>query len=170
MAEIIKTYRQSVGATRFIGKKYGDSDRINGMFGAKWGEWNENGWFDAIKKQVGGNTGEIYENGDAAIGLMRDENGELKYWIGLFTPENTAVPEGFKYVDFPKGELGVCWVYGNEDEIWGFEGECGERLEEEGKKEGFEVDIEWCFEGYTSRLDTPDDKGNVILDICFYIK
>jgi|GEM_PF-4064730 len=29
MAEIIKTYRESVGATRFIGKKYGDADRVN---------------------------------------------------------------------------------------------------------------------------------------------
>ena len=28
MAEIIKTYQQNVGAMRFIGKKYGDNDRV----------------------------------------------------------------------------------------------------------------------------------------------
>ena len=35
MVEIIKTYRQSVGAMRFIGKKYGDGDRVDGNFGCK---------------------------------------------------------------------------------------------------------------------------------------
>lgn len=37
MSEIIKVYRQSVPTLRFIGKKYGDSDRVNGTFGKQWG-------------------------------------------------------------------------------------------------------------------------------------
>jgi hypothetical protein len=36
-AEIIKTYKQEVPALRFIGKKYGDKDRIDGTFGKYWG-------------------------------------------------------------------------------------------------------------------------------------
>jgi len=51
MAEIIKTYKQSVPEMRFVGKKYGNADRVNGTFGAKWGEWFQNGWFEEIKKQ-----------------------------------------------------------------------------------------------------------------------
>lgn len=41
MAEVIKTYKQSMPATRFIGKKYGDEDRVNGFFSAKWGDWHQ---------------------------------------------------------------------------------------------------------------------------------
>lgn len=53
MAEMIKAYRQSVGDVRFIGKRYGDSDRVDGMFAARWDEWWANGWFEAIEKQAG---------------------------------------------------------------------------------------------------------------------
>ena len=167
MAEIIKAYRQNVGALRFIGKKYGDSDRVNGMFGVKWGDWFENDWFGVIEKQIGKSLAEVYEDGDAYIGLMRDTDGGFEYWIGLFAPENTDVPEGFSYIDFPKSELGVCWVYGEEDTVYCLEGKCGERLAEE----GFEIIGDWCFERYACpRFTTPDGNGNVILDICFYVK
>ena len=167
MTEIIKAYRQSIGALRFIGKKYSDSDRVNGMFGAKWGEWFENGWFGVIEKQTGESLKSIYEDGDAYIGLMRDQNGEFEYWIGIFMPENTDVPDGFSYIDFAKSELGVCWVYGKEETVYFLEGKCGERL----IAEGFEIVSEWCFERYACpRFTTPDEKGNVILDVCFYIK
>ena len=37
-------------------------------------------------------------------------------------------------------------------------------------KEGFEIKGEWCFERYCCpRFTTPDEKGNIILDICFYL-
>ena len=82
-------------------------------------------------------------------------------------PEGTAVPDGFACIDFPAGELGVCWVYGKEEEVFMLEGKCGERLE----KEGFDVITEWCFERYACpRFTTPDEKGNIILDICFFVK
>ena len=167
MADIIKTYEQNVGAMRFVGKKYGDGDRVNGTFGAKWGECFDNGWFGEIEKQISGKLKEIYEDGDAYIGLMRGGHGEpFEYWIGCFMPENTVVPEGFEYVDFPESSLGVCWVYGKEDEVYCLEGQCGERLE----RDGFEINYGWCFERYACpRFTTPDEKGNVILDICFYI-
>jgi len=35
--------------------------------------------------------------------LMRCKDGEpFEYWIGMFMPANTVVPEGFAYVDFPQ--------------------------------------------------------------------
>ena len=51
MAEIIKVYGQKVGAMRFIGKKYGDADRVNGSFSAKWGEWHEKAGLARLKSK-----------------------------------------------------------------------------------------------------------------------
>ena len=167
MAEIIKTYRQSMAATRFIGKKYTNSDRIDGGFGVKWDEWHTNGWFDVIEKQVSGSMMGICEDGNAQVALMCAENGDFAYRIGYFTPENTPVPEGYEHIDFPKSELGICWVYGKEHEVFMLEGQCGERL----KADGFEVSDDWCLERYVCpRFTTPDEKGNITLDICFFLK
>ena len=71
--EIVKTYRQSIPATRFIGKKYGDEDRVNGGFGQQWGEWFQNGWFDVLEEAAGGAEAlrALYEDGGATVGLMR---------------------------------------------------------------------------------------------------
>jgi len=172
MVEIIKTYRQSFGASRFIGKKYSDADRdLRGGFGEKWDEWLGNDRFEVIKNNIAENWGEIQEDGNAYIGLMRHKDGEpFQYWIGMFTSENTAVPEGFEHIDFPKSELGVCRVYGKESDVYCHD--CGEKLAEN----GFEVIADergahWFFERYVEpRFTAPDEKGNVILDMCFYIK
>ena len=173
MVEIINTYRQSVPAMRFIGKKYGDSDRINGNFGAKWGEWFNNGWFAAIEKQISVGIKEIYDDGDAYIGLMRWKDGEpFEYWIGIFTPENTPVLEGFGHIDFPKSELGVCWVYGKEGDVYFKEDKCAEKLGKKGYKIISDEKVAWWFfERYgCPRFSTPDAQGNIILDICHYIE
>ncbi|MCL2360980.1 MAG: GyrI-like domain-containing protein [Defluviitaleaceae bacterium] len=167
MPEIIKTYRQTMTPSKFIGKRYTDEDRVNGGFGEKWGEWFQNGWFDQLEKQVSGNMKNICEDGDGNIGLMREIDGIFEYWIGYFMPESTTTPEGFQSMDFPKSELGVCWVYGKEEEVFMQEGHCGERLE----GEGFKVLDTWCFERYTCpRFTTPDEKGNIILDVCFFVE
>ena len=168
MPEIVNVYKQNVVALKFIGKKYNDDDRVNGNFGTKWGEWHENGWFDTVRKQFRGNLAETFEDGGSSIGLMRGgHDSPFEYWIGVFMPEETAIPDGFMSIDFPAGSLGVCWIYGGEDEVFMLEGKCGERLE----KEGFDVNTEWCFERYACpRYTTPDEKGNIILDICFYLK
>jgi len=87
MATITKTYKESVPPLRFIGKKYLDSDRVNGTFGAKWGEWFQNGWFGTVEKQFDGNLTDVYENGNAYIGLMRENSdGVFEYWIGILMP------------------------------------------------------------------------------------
>ena len=168
MAQIIKTYKQSVPALRFIGKKYTEADRENGTFGAKWGEWHQNGWFDVIEKQMNQPIAEIYEDGDAYIGLIKGGHTEpFEYWIGILMPEDTAVPAGFEHIDFAKSNLGICWIYGSESEIYLLEGQCGEQLQ----AEGFEVMPGWCFERYACpRFTTPDEHGNVILDIGFFVK
>ena len=144
------------------------SDRVNGTFGSKWGEWHQNGWFDIIAHQVDGNLNDVYEDGDSTIGLMRGGgNIPFEYWIGCFVPENTTVPDGFNYIDFSENELGVCWIYGKEDEVYFHEMQCGERLE----KDGFHVKYDWCMERYVCpRFTAPDEKGNIILDICFFLK
>jgi len=171
-AEIIKVYKQDVPALRFIGKKYGDNDRVDGMFGKYWGDWYENGWFDIIEKQTDKNFKLIFEDADAHIGLMRDKNGSFEYWIGIFMPENTPVPEGYDFYVFPKATIGVCWLYGEESNVFCNEEACGKKLEEQGYK--LMADKEetiWCFERYVCpRFTTPDEKGKIILDLCFYIK
>jgi hypothetical protein len=166
--EIIKVYRQEVPELRFIGKKYGDSDRVNGMFGKHWGDWHQNGWFDIIDKSININMNTVFEDGNAAIGLMRDKEGVFEYWIGKFMPKETNVPDGFAYQDFPKGALGVCWLYGKEDFLYKNEGKCAKKLEESGNKFKCVDGSVWCFERYTDSRFEADEKGNVILDLCFF--
>ncbi len=173
MAEVIKVYKQTVPAMRFIGKKYTDNDRINGNFSAKWGEWFSHNWFSAISNQISKCINLNYDEISDYIGLMRWKEGEpFQYWIGLFTPETTLAPDGFEYVDFPESQLGICWVYGKEGEVYGREAECSGKLMDE----GFSIipdtnNAWWFFERYCSpRFTTPDYQGNIVLDICHFIK
>jgi len=161
MAEIVKTYRQSVPATRFIGKRYLNSDRVDGMFGAHWGEWHSKGWFDVLEKQGAGKG--AWEDADAQIGFMRTKGGVFEYWIGMFAPAGAEAPEGFDCVDLPACDLGVCWVSGKMDDVFMQEEACAKRL----AGEGFELLDDFCCERYTMRFNPPDD---VILDICFPVK
>lgn len=173
--EIVKAYRQSVPAMRFIGKKYGDSDRVKGGFGFQWGQWFQNGWFEVIEKSCGQEKlNSLYEDGGAYIGLMRHKDGEpFEYWIGIFAPASAIVPEGFGYIDFPAADLGTCWVKGKENKIYCHEGECAKRLNAEGMElasDGKSTPIGF-FERYgCPRFTTPDENGEIILDICFFIK
>jgi hypothetical protein len=178
MFDIVKTYRQEVPSMRFIGKKYLNDDRVEGMFGAKWAEWFQNGWFSRIEESVNeaAISGSEYEDWGAYIGLMHcSEDEPFEYFIGMFTPLGTKVPEGFEFIDIDKAALGVCWLYGREGELYGNEPACGEKL----KQAGMELVSDpvkgsrawWFFERYgCPRFTTPDDKGKVLLDICFYVK
>jgi hypothetical protein len=172
-AEITKVYKQDVPALRFIGKKYGDKDRVDGMFGKYWGDWHQNGWFNLLEKQAKNGLKSVYEDGDAYIGLMRWKEGEpFEYWIGIFMPENASVPDGFEYHDFSKATLGVCWVYGKESEVFMQEENCRKKLEENGHEVIKDKEnANWFFERYACpRFTTPDKNGNIILDICHYLK
>lgn len=173
MYEITKFYSQPIPATRFIGLKYGDEDRVGGGFGSKWGEWFANDRFSKLEALLNDQLKNSYEDAGAYIGLMRWKDGEpFEYWIGMFLPVGTEVPEGYDYVDMPEAKLGVCWLHGPEGELYCKECECAEKL----GQEGYEIISDkngamWFFERYgCPRFTTPDEEGKVILDICHYVK
>ena len=171
MAEIIKTYKQDMPPMRFIGKKYGDEDRVDGSFTALWEKWMQNGDFAKLENIIGGDFS-YFEDADAYIGLMRARNGEpFEYWIGMFTPLDTAVPDGFEYIDMPAKKLGVCWIRGSEPDVYAKD----DLVMEEFKKNGIapvtdENGAFWFFERYVCpRFTTPDENGQVILDHCYFV-
>ena len=175
MAEVINVYKQVFPAARFIGKKYSDADRVDGGFGQQWHEWFQNGWLAMLEPLSGGLAGEALPENDAHayIGLMRWKEGEaFEYWIGMFTPPDSAVPEGFATVDFPASTLGVCWLQGKEGDVFGKEERCAQKLTEG----GYEIEKDsagawWFFERYVDpRFTQSDSQGNQILDICHYVK
>jgi hypothetical protein len=171
MAEVIKVYRQSVPEMRFIGKNYGNEDRVGGGFGKQWEEWFSHGWFEVLEKNCDAKA--VYEDGDAYIGLMRWKEGEpFEYWIGMFCPKDSIVPEGYSFVDFEESDLGVAWLYGKPEEVYCQEDKCADRCFEEGLKIiPDEQGAYWFFERYVCpRFTTPDEHGNIILDICHYIE
>lgn len=173
MYEIVKTYKQAIPAMRFIGNRYGNKDRVNGGFGAKWEEWFAAERFNKLESLVTDEFMNIYEDFNTNVGLMRWKEGEeFEYWIGMFLPEGTVVPEGYEYIDFSDSNLGVCWLHGTEPEIYGKEEQCAEKLSEE----GYEIVTDekgawWFFERYgCPRFTKPDESGKVILDICHFVK
>lgn len=173
--EIIKTYRQSVPAIKLIGKKYGDADRVDGMYGYHWLQWMEKGWLQIIEDAAGGKESlqALYEDGTACLGFMRYKEGApFEYWIGMFAPSNTPVPEGFDSLELAALDLGICWFLGTEDEIYGKEHLAMERIQTDGME--FKPDEEGYlnfFERYSEdRFVDQDEIGNKILDIGFVIK
>lgn len=173
MCEIVKTYKQKLPATRFVGIKYGDEDRVEGSFAHLWGHWFQTGLFTRLEELITDEFKEAYEDFDAYTGLMRWKDGEkFQYWIGMFLPQETIVPEGYDYIDFIGASLGVCWIHGSEPEIYCNEEKCAEKLSEE----GYEVVTDdegawWFFERYgCPRFTNPDENGRVILDICHFVK
>ena len=167
MAEIIKTFKEEIPAMRFIGKKYPD-------FGGWWGEWFANGWFDVIENAMGGVDAilGIWENGGGYVGLERRAEGQpFEYWLGMFTPANTPVPDGFDYIDFPSVGLGTNWIYGKENEVHDTSS-CRSLLIDNGMNIWTdERGGEWSFENcLCPRYTTPDEDGNIIMDYCYFVK
>jgi len=161
----VKTYRQSVGAMRFIGKKFTSGAEAWNAWGSDLDEIHDN----VHTRRIGISLKDLYEDGDSLIGLMRHSDGNhnnFEYWLGYFTPENTPVPEGYDYEDFPKTDIGTCWIYGHQDEVFAVEPIAFEKL----KEEGFEPIDDWWFERYHPMRSNEDKKGNIIIDICFFLK
>lgn len=160
-AKIVNTKRESFPASRFIGKKYSESDRVNGGFGAKWGEWHSMNMFAPLQTKM-----PLAENDNSFIGAMRINNGVFEYWIGMFFKAGTEVPNGYEYVDIEALDFAVFWLYGNEQngEIYGMDNHnmCLLEIDKQGWRRNEDY---WCFERYNCpRYSTPDEKGNVILD------
>lgn len=176
--EIIKCYKQHFPALRLIGKRYANDDRINGSFGAKWGEWHQNGWFAELEEWAEP-SGQI-DNG--YVGLMTvnsKDQSNFVYWIGILFPAGTEVPEGFSCLDLPESDVGICWIYGSEKngEIYGEKTHNAsyQKLRENGWDLLIEnaggVNTLVFFELYNCpRFTSPDEKGNVILDYGFYLR
>ncbi|MDR2504853.1 MAG: GyrI-like domain-containing protein [Oscillospiraceae bacterium] len=159
--EIKKVFTETVPAGRLIGKRYTDEDKVGGSFGAKWGEFMQRGWFAALE-QAGGKVEFDY------VAIMRMNEGEFEYWIGMFFDKNANVPEGFESIDTEEFEAAVFWIYGNAEngEIYCQEDACLAEMNKRGwrkKQDGWEIERYNC-----PRFTGPDDAGNVILD--YYIQ
>lgn len=151
--KILEIQQESCPATRFIGKKYANSPN--------WGEWWEHNWFATLEA-----IPSIPFNGDAYIGAVHIVNGMPEYWIGMFFPANTQVPDGFDYIDIEPMNYAVCYLYGKEysDAFYKMETHnmCLDALKAHNLKR---KEDDWCFERYNCpRFTTPDEHGNVILD------
>lgn len=186
MIEIKRIYRQTMPRMKLVGKCYAEEEKVNGTFSHQWGEWFQNDWFSPLRMPdaaerlegcdahigaCGCGEGEPFEDCDAYIGLCRCKEGEpFQYWIGVFLPVDFPVPEGYDSVTLEAGDIGVAWIYGKEPDIYTCC--CLDAL----RKEGFEWTadkngVKWCFERYVCpRFTVPDEKGNVILDMCFYVE
>lgn len=160
-AKIVNSCIEKFPRALFVGNRYTDEDRVDGAFGAKWGEWFSQNKFSVLE-----NLPQLEENGDAYIGAMRVLNGKFEYWIGMFMPENTVVPDGYEFITIESTNYAVFWLYGNEQngEIFGLDNHnmCLGEMDKQGLQR---LEDNWCFERYNCpRYTTPDDKGNVILD------
>lgn len=151
--KILEVKKESFPAVRFIGKKYTQ--------GPNWGEWWENDWFSVLEKKE-----RLLNNGDAYIGTVHIVDGMPEYWIGMFFPINTEVPEGFDFVDIDSLNYAVCYLQDKEGSGDFYTMETHNLCLEKLKLLGFKrKEDAWCFERYNCpRFTTPDEEGNVILD------
>jgi hypothetical protein len=171
--QIVNVYREIMPATRFIGIKYTNEDRGEcGGFGERWQWMFSEGHFGTLRALLPENPKEFFHEIDATIGLMRmHADDPFQYWIGMFLPPDTEVPEGFEYINFPRTEIGVAWVYGQSPDIFWHCSEAVLALEEYGVEiRANQAGEWWQFERYVCpRFTTPNEYGNVILDRAFFI-
>lgn len=164
--EIVKLYKEALPPVRLIGNRYTNEHRdANGCFGRHWQRWFEEKRFDALApcKAIPG-VSEDY------VGAMRFVDGAFEYWIGAIFASDSLVPDGFESIDVPAGELAVCWLYGDTAAGQLFSPEAVERCTTAMANEGWRIAQEgWFLERYNCpRFTAPDERGNVILDICAY--
>ena len=169
-AGIIKIYKQAVPAMRFIGKNYGSGQHPN------WGDAWSLDVFGRIERASGGEekSHALYEDADAYLGLYyrNTATGEYNGWVGMFTRPGTTVPEGLSYIDFPEQNLGICWIYGKQGEVYNLVSQCANAI----KSAGMEIQsddnghIGFFERDQCPRYTTPDENGNIILDYCYFVK
>lgn len=165
--KIVDCHRETMPATRFIGRRYGDADRNeSGGFGAKWGEAFATGLFAPLE-----NLCLDTPEGKAYVGLMRCTPA-FQYWIGVFCPAGTAVPEGYGSVDLPAMALSVTWVKGKEETGDLYGQKTHDASIDAARAKGFvPVEAPWYFERYCEeRFLRKDAAGDVILDYCIEIR
>jgi hypothetical protein len=148
---------------------------VDGTFGYYWHQSMDEGWFDIIEAAAGGRESlqSLYEDGTAVLGFMRYKEGApFEYWIGMFTPPHTPVPEGFGSLELGAADYGICWYFGTDNEIFGKEHLAMERLQAEGME--LQTDAQGYlnfFERYSmDRFVEQDEQKNKILDIGVMVK
>lgn len=128
-----------IPTVRFIGKRYNGNESIC----VKWKSWKDNHWFSILE-----NLNSRYAN--TYIGAKRVVNGSLEYWIGMFFLPNTAVPEGFEYIDIDEINLANFKLQGTAHKATSFETHnlC---LAELSKHNMTRFEDHWCFEYYDDK-------------------
>lgn len=156
--EIIRIEREDAPALRFIGRRYG----ADANYGAAWGQWWGNGWFEPLDRL----EGRAAINQDSYCAAKRIVNGNLEYWIGMFFEPATEAPEGYESVEMSPLSYAVCYLRDKEgsSELTSFE--AHNRCLEEMARQGYaRKEDDWCFERYQCpRYTTPDEEGKIILD------
>ena len=163
--KLLKLYKEDWPAVKLIGLRYTDKDRdASGSFATHWQEFFGEGYHDALSKLK-----PLPGISDDLVGAMRmSDDGGFEYWIGgLFAPD-ADVSGIFESADIPPRSLGVCWLYGSQTSGELYAPEAFHMSMDAFGQQGWNVsETDWFFERYNCpRYTTPDDSGNVILDIC----
>ncbi len=167
--EITQVYKEKMPKVKLVGKRYSNKDRDeSGTFAKFWQQCFEENWLNTLKK-----CDSIPIISDDLVGAMRmcGKTGDFEYWIGVFLADTASVPDGFEGVEINAGEIGVCLLYGNDKNGELYSIEASDMAMVALDKKGWKFsDKGWFFERYNNkRFTTPDEKGNVILDICAYL-
>lgn len=171
---VVKTYKETLPRTRFIGKKYTNKDRgVDGGFGYRWQQWFEHYFTEEISLLA-----EAFNGTQGQIGLMTctEEEDSFEYFTGVFTAMDAPVPEGYDFIDFSSSDIAVCWLQGNphSGEMYGQEPHnmCLEQwqLNDMDHYREFQGKRWYFFERYnTPRFTEVDDRGEAILDYCMFL-
>lgn len=168
--KVVKTYKETMPDVNLIGKRFTDKDRDEtGTFARYWKQCFQEDWQAALGACKGADG-----VSDDLVGAMRmtGSDGSFEYWIGSFKSSDADAPEGFESVAILAGDVGVCWLSGNEatGELYSMEASdlSMAALAEKGWKIS---ESKWFFERYNNpRFTVADEQGNVILDICAYLE
>lgn len=172
---IVKCYKEKFPKCRFVGKCYKNSDRVDGMYGYYWEKWHAENAFEPLERLLTNEFRAEFPECEGYVGLMKNRDGAgedyFEYWIGMFLPEGCEVPDGYDYIDIAHEYAGICWIKGNENEVFCHEGECYNKLVESGMTVPSESDGGcYMFERYNCpRFTVPDKNNEVILDLGFFV-
>lgn len=167
--EIVNVYKESFPAVKLVGKCYTNADRDEmGTFACYWQQAYREGWFEKLRQcKCIPNVSED----DLGVMHVTEQGGGFAYWIGIFLALDAEVPDGFASVELPAGEVGVCWLCGNAENGELYHAKASDRCMEAMLQKGWHFSHNgWFFERYhCPRFTKPDEKGNVILDICAFL-
>ena len=176
-AGITETYRQELPPLRFMGKKFIEplNDNLFKNINTNLDKLRSNSQLDEIEKLAITGIKTLYDGNNAYICLVRKNSDNLlEYLIGIFMPQNSAVPEGYEILDFPKSALAVCRVYGKKDLIINQEKECRKKLEDanllNSNAAGRDNPQNLFFQRFNWNSFFGEDKfGNRVLEYCFFV-